>query len=223
MDKLLVVETYEDKTVNFIINDILTKYLPAGFTDVNVNAPILVSYIAFNYEQPTQCLQQLASLVGYDWYVDYEKDIHFFYKGTNVAPYSLTDTNGNYFFNSLVLRKNIKNLRNVIYVRGGNFYGDPFTEEQDADGKTKVFTHGYKYKNIVVKKNTVPLNIGIDNLNDPALYDALYNFQEKALKFPDGSIPIAGDTIEVTGNPQLPIIIKKKDTRKMANGKLSMK
>lgn len=210
MDKRLVIATYENKTIDYIIDDIKTNYLPAGFTDTSVSGAFTVGFIAFNYEQPSKCFEQLAALIGYEWYVDYDKDIHFFSRSTNSAPFNLTDTNGKYIFNSLILKKHIHNLRNTIYVRGGTFYGSSFTETQEADGDTKVFLQGYKYKNIAVKKNAVSQTVGIDNLHDPASYDVLYNFQEKAIKFKDSNKPSAGDTIEVSGLPQLPVIIKRR-------------
>jgi len=167
--------------------------------------------ISLRYEQPSKVFQQLAELIGFDWYVDEDKDIHFFSKNESTAPFDLTDTNDKYFFNTLRIKKDIKNLRNVIFVRGGTFKGDTFTEDQEADGDTKVFTQGFRYSNIVVKKNAATLTVGIDNITDPTTVDVLYNFNEKAVKFRDNNKPTAGDIVSVSGLPHIPVIIKTKD------------
>ena len=119
-DQELVAEVYQNETVNDIIADINSKYL-SGFTVVNVDCSEVIDYIAFNYEPFSTCLKRLAEWVGYDWYVDYDKDIHFFERTKNPAPFDLTDTNGNYIFNSLVIKEDTSQLKNRIYVRGGDY------------------------------------------------------------------------------------------------------
>lgn len=209
MDSKLVIKVFENTTVDQIIEDIKDEFLPAGFTTTAVTVTTPVAFVSFNYEQPSKVFQQLAELVGADWFVDENKDISFFLKGTATAPFELNDTGGKFVWNSLVLRQDVKNLRNTIFVRGGEFEGDTFTEEQEADGDAKVFVQGFRYSNIVVKVNAVGKTVGIDNIDNPASFDVLYNFDEKALKFP--SVLTSGDTLTVTGNPQIPVIIKTKD------------
>lgn len=209
MDSRRVVRVFENTTVDAVIESIKDDFLPAGFTTNGVTVTNVVNFVAFNYEQPTKCFQQLAELTGADWFVDEDKDIKFFAKSELTAPFELTDTSEKFFWNSLVLRQDVKNLRNIIFVRGGEFEGDSFTEEQEADGETKVFVQGFRYSNIVVKVNTVAKTVGIDNKDDPGSFDVLYNFDEKALKFP--SPLTVSDVLDVTGNPHIPVIIKTKD------------
>jgi len=210
-DRKLVVRIYQTTAIEDIIEDIKNTYLPAGFTTTNVVCPIVANYIAFNYEQPTKCFQQLADLVGYAWYIDPDKDIHFKSRLDEIAPFGLTDTNGKYVFNSLRIRKDVKNLRNTIYVRGGEYKGSTYTEKETADGVAKVFKQGFRYDNISVKKGGASQTIGIDNIDDPTTKDVLYNFQEKAVKFRDDNKPVLGTEIEVSGLPYIPVIIKTKD------------
>lgn len=208
MDKKLVVKTYEAMTVTDIIADINTSFLPAGYTVTNAVCPITINYIAFNYELPTKCLQQLAQITDYDWYVDESKNIYFFQKGTVAAPFSLSDTNGNYIYNSLKISKDIRNLRNSIIVRGGTYKGPSYTEDQEADGDKTTFVFAYKYSDAVFKVNGVTKTVGIDFIDDATAFDALYNFNEKALKFPTGTKPTAGQIVTVTGLPHIPVVTK---------------
>lgn len=216
MDKNLVVATYTSETVDDIIADINTNFLPAGYTITNVNAPIVIGFIAFNYEYPSKCFQQLAELINYDWYVDYAKNIHFFAKSDKIAPFNLTDTGGKYVTASLKIKKDVKNIRNSIIVRGGTYEGDAITESFEADGDQTTFFQAYQYSGITVTVNAVSKTIGIDFITDPTTVDCLYNYNEKAIKFPDASKPTAGQIVAVSGNPKIPVIVKVRDANSIA-------
>lgn len=215
MDSAVVVKVYESTTIDAIISDLISTFLPAGFSaNVSVTAP--VSYIAFNYEQPSKVLQQLAELVGADWYIDPDKVIQFFYKENNTAPFNLTDTSQNYEWNSLMVKKDARNIRNVIFVRGGTFKGTTDSEKLDADGTALIYKQGLRYSSVTVKVASVSQTVGVDNIDDPTAFDCLYNFQEKFVRFKAGTIPSLGDEIEVGGEPHIPVIIKVKDNVSVA-------
>jgi len=215
MDSTLVIKTFENTTVDAIIADIIATFLPAGFTGTGVTVTTPVNFIAFNYEQPSKVFQQLAELTGADWFVDVDKDIQFFLKNALVSPFDLDDTSGNYVFNSLKINRDVKNLRNTIFVRGGTFSGDLFEEIQEADGVTETFDFGFRYKSVgwFVDRGSgfVAETFGIDNITDPTTVDWNYNFTEKAMKLASASIPSAGNKIKITGLPQIPVIIKSRD------------
>jgi hypothetical protein len=211
MDGKLVVEVYNTKTVNEIIADIISQYLPAGFTGTNVNCTKTVNYISFNYEQPSKALQRLADLVNYDWYVDYDKDIHFFDKESNSAPFSLTDTSNNYVYSSLKIEKDKSQMRNVVFVRGGEYLGNTITAELVADGEQVNFPLAYKFSGLVVTVNGTNKTVGIDYISNAADYDCLHNFQEKIVKFPDATKPTVGQIVKAIGKPYLPVIVKVTD------------
>jgi len=222
MDSIIVVDTFENTTIDAIIATIIADFLPAGFTGTAVTVTNPVDFVAFNYEQPSKVFQQLAELVGADWFVDPDKDINFFLKGGNSAPFNLTDTNETYIFNSLRIVEDVKNLRNSIFVRGGTFSGDSFEEIQgaDADGDRETFTFGFKYKTVgwLVDRGSgfVAETFGIDNITDPTTVDWLYNFSEKAMKLASGTIPTGTDRVKITGLPQIPVIINVRDVTSIA-------
>lgn len=188
-----------------------------GFTINNVVGTNTINYLAFNYEQPSKCFQQLAELFECDWFVDYQRDIHFGPKLATSAPFNLTDTNGYYFYNSLVIRKDIKNLRNSVIVRGGKYQGTTVTETQNADGVQITFTLAYQYSSITVTVAGVAKTVGIDFIDDPTLFDCLYNFNEKSLKFPTASKPTAGQAVAITGLPYIPVIVNVKEAVSLSN------
>lgn len=216
MDRSLVTSSYSSQTVNAIIADINTSFLPSGYDITNVNCAIVIDYIAFNYEQPSKCFQQLAQLTNYDWYVDHDKKIYFFSKTALTAPFDLTDDNGMYYFNTLKIKDDVSNIRNTITVRGGEYLGALDSETQIADGTALNYLQAYQYNTVFVEVNGVAKTVGIDFVDDPALFDCLYNFQEKTVRFKAGTLPTAGHTVEVGGYPYIPVIVKVQDNASIA-------
>jgi hypothetical protein len=216
MDRNLVVRVYQNMSIEDIIDEMATNILPAGYDTSNVVAPTVISYIAFNYEYPSKCLQQLAEISNSDWYVDKDKKIYFFVKSSQSAPFNLTDTNGNYIYSSLILNKNITNIRNAITVRGGVYPGSAFTEHKIADGTQLTFVQAYAYTNVVVTVGGVSQTVGVDNEDDPTLFDCLYNFAEKAVRFKSATLPAVSADVAVGGNPSLPVITRLVDSSSVA-------
>ena len=200
-DRKLIHESYSDKTINYIINDLNTNYL-SGFTISNVNCDIEIDYITFNYETFSKCLEELADYTGYDWYIDYDKDIHFFSKERELSPFNLTDTNNNYILKSLRVKEDLSQLKNIVYVRGTRYLEEKWTEYQIGNGITEIFNIAYEspfpLSDISVKVNAVAQTVGIDWKDSPDDYDCLCNFNEKIIKFKNATIPANGVQVEIS-------------------------
>jgi len=211
MDKNLVVETYENMTIAEIIDDINTEFMGGYFTTTNViDADFSVNKITFNYERPTKCIKELAEFIGYDWYVDYDKDIHFFAKGTELSPISITDTNKKAIKGSLSLNLDNSQLRNVVYVRGGEYEGTERSEDYLADGDQDTIPLGTKFSSLpTVTVNAVSQTVGIENLNDFTSYDCLWDYNQKYLRFEN---PVTlGHVVASSGTPLIPVLVKVRD------------
>ena len=213
LDRKVVVKSYAALSARAIVLDLISSYT-TGFTTANVltNTPTVGS-IKFNYEQVTRCLTQLADQIGWDWYVDHNKDIHFFDSENSSAPFELTDTGDTFEWNSLEINNTITQIKNSVYVRGGE-YKKTISEAnaQDifvADGVQRVFPLSYKYDNITVKDNTTINTIGTDQQTDPTSVNVLYNFNEKFIKYT--TAPVAGHTVKVFGDAYIPIIAQVRD------------
>jgi hypothetical protein len=222
LDKLLVPKRYEAfGTANAIIADIITNFTdPAdAFTVVNVNAPVVVADINFNYFYVSDALEKLAGELGYDWYVDYDKDINFFIESALTAPFTLYEPtpaqlaagdDGNFLWNSLSLQENIHQLRNKIIVRGGTFVGDSRVTSWSADGLQDLFYLGVDHIEITVELNSVVQTLGTEGIDDNDVSIAtLYNPTSGYIRFK--TIPTASDAIDITSKPTFPIIKEFKD------------
>lgn len=208
MNSKLVIEVYENMTITAIVADIKSKYLPSDVTTTNVNGPTVIKYVAFNYETPTECLRQLAEISDSDWYIDYDKDIHFFPKRSVSSAFSITDQSGNYIYETLKIRKDISQLRNVIYVRGGEYLANTMTAAELGDGVKGNFYLPHKFSNVKVTVTGVEKSVGIDPIDDPGLYDCLHNYNEKVIKFRADRIPRLSGEVRTSGQPNLPVIVK---------------
>ncbi len=204
-------------TVNVSVDDIRLISADTGFTQQGVkDASRTLGSVKFNYEQMSQAVKQIAEAVAYEWYIDAYRDINLYEPSGNPAPFSLTDTSQNFVWNSLELDDDLTNIRNQVYVRGGEYEGSSVTESMTADGQQLHFPTPYKMKDVSVTVATVAKTVGVDNLNDPADYDCLYNYMEKTLKFKSATKPSSGQVVAITGTPMIPVIIKKYDATSVA-------
>lgn len=151
-DSQLVSRSYENETIADIIDDIVTDFTDGSFTTTGVTSTFVIEKIVFNQIKPSECLRQLAKIVNYNWYIDPDKDIQFFAKFANSAPFNLTDTSGNYIFEKLQRKVDGTQLANTVVVRGGEYDGDEYNNSITVNGNsTRSFELPYKFSNLVVK------------------------------------------------------------------------
>lgn len=205
MDRKLVSERYTAEYISDIVSDLITKYAP-GFTMTNVVGDIVVNSIVFNSIKISECLEKLAQLTGYSWYVDAYKDVHFFPKNQEAAPFNLTDTSENYVWESLVVTDDASQIRNSVLVKGGEIEGNEVTEEYTATGTDdgrKLFKTAHKIASLpTVKVNGgVALNVGVEYLNSDDDFEVMWDFNQKYIRFTAGNIPDESDVVTLTGTP----------------------
>src|SRR5512142_899078 len=107
-----------------IVLDIVANFAAGkGFTTNHVQvANFVVPSIKFNYQPPTKCLESLAQLIGWDWYIDPNKDVHFFLGDVEggigekgAAPIIIDQTGGNsgqdIEWNSLDVALDLQNMQ----------------------------------------------------------------------------------------------------------------
>lgn len=213
LDGKLVVEKYENMTIEDIIDDIVTTYAPSGFTTAGVSCPIVAKTVVFNRVSFSACMEKLSRLTGYQWRVDYYKDIKFFERNSIGAPYNLEDNNDTYIFNSLSLSNDISQLRNRVYVRGGEAKGANRTEYWSWDGTKKSFPLSNKYATLpTVIVNGTPVTVGLDYISDEASFQCFWSFQEKYIRFSSTFTTTNGtNNIVVSGTPLFPVQVQVDD------------
>ena len=217
LDRLLVNEQYVNTSVEDIITDILTNYAPT-FTDVNVNCPINVEKISFARITVTDAIQKLADMSSYSWYVDYVKDIHFFEKNSEPAPFNLADDDGNYITESLSLSEDFSQLRNRVFVKGGEIEGDVRSELFNGDGAKKQFKLSNKFAHLpTVTVGGGAKTVGVDYIDDETAFDCFWDYNQQYIRFKDTTIPGAGtNNIVVTGIPLYNLVVQVEEPTSIA-------
>lgn len=211
LDKKMVVETYTNETLYDIIDDINTKYL-SGFTITNVENPgPTIDRVQFNYQYPSECFQELCdSYIGYDWYVDYDKDIHFFPVETNDAPIELLDDGEE--FNDLKFTVDKSQVANRIWIRGGWYQSDQYTQDTiTAVAGQNEFAIAYKPHDFSVTVDAVSKTVGIEFIDDAGGHDFLLNANEKVLKT-DTITMTGGEAVIMKYDYEVPILSMVEDT-----------
>lgn len=224
LDSKLVKTSYVSMDPADIVADLVTRFGPGGFDAVtNVQrGGFLVSSISFNYEQLTKCIEALAKQIGWDWYVDAAKSLHFFFATTvtgsseyDPAPFNIDDTGGAIDWPSIDIDQNITNLKNSIYVIGGT-YKKEFTAVNTPDSYTTVagqviYQLAYRYTgSFFVTLDGVVQSQGVDQQDDPTMFQVMYNSGGPFLRF--NSDPGGGHTLKVYGFAEIPIVAHVQDS-----------
>ena len=90
LDRNLVREAYQDMTDKEIIENIIDNYCGGtGITYDNVTEGVTISNMVFNYVTPSECFTTICKLTGREWYIDYEKDVHYGLKFGEHAPFNI--------------------------------------------------------------------------------------------------------------------------------------
>ena len=215
LDSNLVHRTYTDETDQAIIQDIVNRYCQGlGITTTNVLEGVTIDQISFNYIQPSQAIRRIAELTGRNWYIDYDKDIHYFPLTTEAAPFNIDDDSANY--SNLGIDKDSSQLKNRVYVRGGTKLSDETQYIEVGDGEKRQFVLPDKPHDVTVYVDRgagyVEETVGIKNIDTDG-YDWYLNFQEKYIE-QDAAEDVLTDTdkFKITYKYDIPILVAVEDT-----------
>ena len=186
LDKKLAMESYKNQKAGDIYKHIIDKYT-AGFTYDNVSDGPIISEITFDYIQISDALTKIAEICGYEWYVDYDKDVYFFAKNTYPAPFQLDDNQADY--KDLIIKTDISQIRNRIFVKSTGLK-DTFGEIFTGDGVTTSWICKFKAEIML------PTQLDIDTLR----------WYGNAVEFSHNDIYLAVGLDWVLGMPQCPDI-----------------
>lgn len=209
LDRQLVTEHYQGQTAGAIVQDILTRYCPE-FTAGTIDQGITIENISFDYKFPSDCLKTLANLCGNDWYVDYDKRVHFIATENNLAPFNF-DNPANY--TSLRVDIDLSQLRNRVYLRGGTMLSDNQTETFTGTGSQAIFYTRYRpraalingQEKLVITVNGQAKSVGINGITDPATVDVIVSYDDKTFTF--RTPPANGDVVAITYRYEMPILV----------------
>lgn len=138
---IMVTESYENTETSEILKDLIDNYA-SDYTYSNVNTTETNVTISWNNKPLFDCITDLCDASGYDFYVDENKDVHFFEKNSIlntddvVVPDNVINVSG--------LGKDSSPVRNRVRVIGRDEHGIPilYTVEDDS-------THPYIKETVI--------------------------------------------------------------------------
>ncbi|GAB4275127.1 XkdQ/YqbQ family protein [Thermincola ferriacetica] len=209
---IIVTESYDGQTIDYIVKDLIEKYAPWAST-TKVQATSTTIKKKFNREYLFEALEFLASIEGWEFYIDTDLDLNFFDPVTRINQVTLSQAKANYRRGSAQFTEDPR-IINKLYVRGGMGFSEPYTETFKGDGARRIFGLAYKPYNVTVKLNGVDEsaagNVGINNIDSGKKF--YINYQEKFIKHDSGQPVLQStDTLDITYQYEYPILILLED------------
>jgi len=175
-DRRVVKRVYENWSAGDIVRDIVRSYLTdEGVTLGDIGEGPTVEKAIYSFAPAYEALDELATISGYDWYIDFDKKLNF-----NEQVHSGTATiSSTSAIRNVVVKSDRRSLMNKIYIRGGRVETDEIVEEFESDGATRTFVVTYPIARVVkvevdrgagyveeqhgtatVQKNTIQTDLG---------------------------------------------------------------
>lgn len=218
-------KSYASQTLKAIVEDLLSTYVDSGysFTSANVEVGPTITSLSFNHISLRKAFEKIAKVSGYEWYVDYEKDVHFFSKSSVAAGEQITDSSAN--FEDISIECDTSQVRNSIVVRGGREeVAANFVQDFKGDGEAREWILREKPTTMVsIELDTgagfVTQTIGVDPLDEDTGNDFMWNFQEKYVRATDTTTTPddVDDILRVTYKYKVPVIVKLKSAPSIAS------
>jgi len=184
---LLITESYEEQTINYIVDDLMANYAPFA-TRNNIETCSKVITITFPDKYLWDCMEQLCAISGYEWYIDEILDVHFFQPSSRINSNSIIT--GNFYAGSANLKPDGSKLVNRLIVKGGKALSDPYNENLiviDTNPIALKYTPHATTAGVTVLFGTASQTVGIQNITPAGTTDFLLNFSEKLI-VPDQAI-----------------------------------
>lgn len=234
LDKVYVRAEYEDDTDAEIISDLFTEYLSEINTSTYVTALTTHDRIRFNRKSLREVLDTLADLAQGDWYIDYNKNLHWFASEGNAAPFSLSDSpdlSTSYPYYDLQVETNGVEVANRVEVVGGSYLSDDTTFYLPGTGQDVRVTLPFRlhapdgYSALRVWRNDgtesspswtalTALAGYIDTLSSTS--EVLHYYQDQILE-QQNAWPELPNAVKVTGRYSVPLRTRMLDANSQAH------
>lgn len=220
--KTYVKAEYENKTDAYIINDLFTTYLPEIETATYLSTIKTFERVRFNRISLENVLIKICELSCADYYVDYDKKLHFFATSADAAPFGISDApdySTTYPYSNFLMAADGSGVVNVVEVVGGAYVGDDETFYLPGTGEDTKIKLPFRIRapigetSIQVWRNdgtvAVPVWTALDVLAGyiNTLTDntkVLYYYQESVLEGYD-NWPNLENAVKVTARREIPL------------------
>lgn len=178
--------------------------------------------MTFNYVTLREAMATICGYTGWNYYVDYEKHLHYYFREDVAAPYNLSSSpNGSTTlgYRNLKWKRDGTSIRNFYLMFGVNLFSDAQTYIFPGDGSKTVFLLGITelernvilagpegYQTIRVYTNTgtdgTPIwteaTVGLEGADAAGSKDCLHNPAQQVLTFTTAP-PNLANSVKVIG------------------------
>lgn len=171
LDRRTAVAAYEQTWAGDIVKNLIDRHLAVeGITAGAIEPGLVLVRANWNHEPIATVLDDLAKDVGYYWFVDYYKRLHFLPREAATAPFSLNETNSR--VRDFTVRESRNDYRNTQIIKGWKEITNPQTETFRGDGDTRTFTLSFPVYSTPtlpppsVKLNGQPKTVGVRGVEE---------------------------------------------------------
>lgn len=210
-DMNLVAAEYINQTLQAIVSDIVANTLADDgiMLDINMETGPTLEHVIFNYRTAAESFNDLGTLTGFTWYIDYGKVLHFFSRTYFLAPFDLTS---DLLYRNLTSQGTRQQYRNTQWIRAGKDISSILTESFHGDGtpgKQTTFTVALPVALVpTITLNGVAQTVGVRNV-DTSGFQWYWNADDTAISQDSTGTPITlTDTLAVVYQGFFPILIQ---------------
>jgi hypothetical protein len=231
LDGKIVNREYDNQTDAYILNDLFTTYLPEIDASTYVATGQTFERIKFNRVTLRQAVEAIASQTSLDWYIDYNKNLHYFTAETNAAPFGISDTPdmaSTFPCSNLKYKKDGTKIVNMVTVVGGSYLSEDTEVILGSDGVATSVPSLYRweapagYDIIRVWKNTGTdaSPVWTEKTVGPSSgsfddYDVLYDAENSVLEWYTAP-PDLTQSYKIEGRQKAPLVVRVRSTASYA-------
>jgi hypothetical protein len=166
LDRRTAVKSYEDAFAGDIVRDLLATHLAVeGLTAGNIQDGLSLTRANWNHVPIATIMDELSKDVGFFWFVDYEKRLHFYARQHAAAPFTINEVNS--AVRGATVRESRNDYRNTQIIKGWKEITNPLTERVLGDGETTTFPLSFPvYEAPTIRRAGQPQTVGIRGVEE---------------------------------------------------------
>lgn len=208
-----VTGVFQNHIITELVRQLVADYT-TGFTVEGPDDPIQAGRLAWDDVPLGQVLNDLAGFMGWEWYVDYSRVLHFTPVTTDLADAApmILEPGGD--FSNLKPQVDVQGVKNKVRVRGGLTASDyRLTRTFTGDGDTDTFILPHpKISDVTVTVDGIDQTVGIENLHEDEDFQWMMNYEQGYVRTGTATPPAAGLTVYVTYRRAVPVVAVVQDT-----------
>jgi len=159
-----VVDSYKDAEISEIVRDLVRKYAPEVDVSGVQSTGIVLDDIRFPYRTLKECLDLLASLAGYEYYVDPDLTLHFHPKGVKSSEITYTESE---IKPTPEVIDDLTPVKNVVYVLGGVDLKVDQAQESTDGGHTNLHDRWLAQSFTPTRSNLEQVSLYLERVGNP--------------------------------------------------------